>query len=116
MPQALPLRPSVPFDSFDCVLAGVPYGIDVHWNGREGAWYMDIIDAQGDAIRHGIKIVLGAFLGRRCVDPRFPAGLLIAVDTSGENRDAGFDDLGAPSNGGRVHVVFYTFAEAAVLV
>lgn len=107
MAQILPLVPSVPSYRVGTQLDGVQYVLDVRWNGRDGAWYMDILDEAAVAIRSGVKIVLGAFLGRRTVNPAFPAGLLVAADLSGEGRDATLDDLGT-----RVVVYFYTFDEA----
>lgn len=113
MPQVLPITPSLPSSRVGTVLDGVPFILEIYWNGREEAWYMHVFDGEGEIIRHGIKIVLGAFLGRRTADPRYPAGFLVAADLSGEGRDAGFDDLGTPANGGRVVVYFYTYDEFA---
>lgn len=106
MIQQLPLRPSVAFDRFATVLAGTTYVFDVRWNGRAATWFLDIRDVDGNPIRVGIAIVLGAALGGRSVDPRMPLGTLMASDLSGENRDAAFDDLGT-----RVPVYFYDATE-----
>ena len=62
---------------------------------------MDILTDEEVMLRAGIKIVLGAVLGGPPLDARFPRGLLTAVDTSGENREATFEDLGS-----RVEVIF----------
>lgn len=94
MPQQLPLRPSIPNYRVGTKLGGVSYVLDVRWNGRADAWYLDVLDEGADPIRVGIKLVLGAALGRRCVDPRFPPGILMASDTSGAGVDATLDDMG----------------------
>lgn len=110
MPVILPLVPTIPSYRVGTTLAGVAYILDVYWNGYDEAWYMDVLDEEADKIRVGIKIVLGAYLGRRCVDPRFPRGVMIASDQTGEGREAGLDDLGT-----RVLVYFYTPEEVAAL-
>ena len=106
MPQILPLTPSVPSYGFATVLGGVTVLIDVRWNGRDAAWYLDLYAEDETPIRHGIKVLLGSPMGRRSISPLFPRGALIVVDTSGAGRDAGFDDLGT-----RVVVAFFTIAE-----
>lgn len=98
----LPLQPSNPSYRVGVTLAGVQYLLDMRWNARDAAHYMDILDETGDPIRTGIKVVLGTFLGQRSVDRQAPYGLLVAVDTSGQGVDAGIDDMGA-----RVVVKFY---------
>ncbi len=108
MAQRLPFTSEFPFYDFSVVLEGATYQFDVKWNQRDGAWYFDLLDEEGNAIRHGVKIVLGAALaGRVAADDRLP-GLLQAFDTSGASTDAGIDDLGS-----RVVVVYYTAAEVA---
>ena len=99
--QQLPLVPSTPNYRFATTLDGTSYVFDVRWNARDEAWYLDVYDQNETLIRAGVKIVLGALLGRRSVDPAFPDGLLIATDLSGEGREATFDDLGT-----RVVVIF----------
>ncbi len=94
MPQQLPLAPSIANYRVGTVLGGVSYLLDVRWNGRAEAWYLDVLTEDEEPIRRGIKLVLGSALGRRCVDTRFPPGILVAADTSGAGIDAGFDDMG----------------------
>lgn len=108
MAQVLPIEPSVPVQTFACTLDGVQYRFRARWNVRTSAWYLDIAQDDGTAIRHGIKVVLASALGRRSVDPEFPAGFLYAVDTSGADVEATLDDIGVEQ---RVQVVFFTFAE-----
>jgi hypothetical protein len=106
MAQIIPFEPSTPFYTFACTLAGTQYQFNVRWNTRVGAWYFDLGRDDGTTIVHGIKIVLGVALGRRSTDADFPPGLIFATDTSGEDREAGLDDLGT-----RVVVTFFTFEE-----
>ena len=109
MPQTLPFVPSIAHYDFSTVLDGTPFKFEVRWNGRDGAWYMDLLDEEGVGIVAGVKIVLGALLGGRIVDQRFPRGVFQADDTSGEGREAAFDDLGT-----RVRVLFYPFSGMSV--
>ncbi len=108
--QRLPLVPSIPSYDFATVLDGVSYVFSVYWNARDDAWYFDLLADDETPIRHGIKIALGSPLGRRSRSPLFPRGLLLAEDLSGEERDAGFDDLGT-----RVVVYFLPLADLTLL-
>lgn len=110
MPVQLPLDAADPIYRVGVTLNDTPYIFDVHWNGRDGAWYFDLLDSTEDPIRCGIKVVLGIPLGFRCTDPRFPRGVLLAADLSGAGRDATIDDLGY-----RVIVMHYTLAELQAL-
>ncbi len=109
MAQRLPFIPSDPAYRFATTLDGVSFVIDVHWNTREQAWYMDLLDDDETPIRSGIKIVLGALLGARSADDRFPEGTFSVVDTSGAELDATFDDMGV-----RVQVWYLTSAELSL--
>lgn len=106
MPQQLPLTSAFPIYRFGTSLDGEQFTIDVRWNGRDEAWYLDILSEDGTAIRRGIKLVLGALLGGRVVDPHFPDGVLIVADLARLGRDAAVDDLGD-----RVAVYFVPYAD-----
>ncbi len=110
MPQLLPLVPSLPSYRFGTLLAGEEFIIDVRWNGREGAWYFDVLAKNEAMLAAGMKIVLGSVLGGRNVPSTFPAGAFIAADLSGAGREAGFDDMGV-----RVQVYFYAQSEIDAL-
>jgi hypothetical protein len=106
MPQQLPLTSEHPQYRFGTSLDGVQFTIDVRWNGRDEAWYMDVLTDDGTPIRRGIKMVLGTLLGGRCIDPGFPDGVLIAADQARLGRDATVDDLGE-----RVAVFFIPYED-----
>lgn len=92
------------------------YLFDVRWNSRDnidpatgrprGAWYFDLRDNAEEPIALGIKVVLGPLLGRGTQHAFFAQHVLQVIDTSGERRDAGYDDLGR-----RVQVVHMTMDE-----
>jgi hypothetical protein len=90
----IPLQPSQPDVQFGVTLESTHYTMHVYWNDRDVAWYFDIFDPGGAAIAYGIKIVLGAQLGKNCNAAPFTTGVFMAFDTSGQELDAGIDDLG----------------------
>lgn len=108
MPRVLPLIPSEPNYRVGTQLVETQYILDVRWNTRDAAWYMDLLQEDETPIRMGIKLVLGSPLGARTTDQAFPPGVFIAVDLSGAGRDATLDDMGV-----RVVVMFYTSDELA---
>ena len=97
--QILPFSPGVEgVESyrFATAIDDETYIFEASWNHRDECWYLDLYEADGDtAIFHGVKIVLGAHLGRMHRHALLDRGALIAHDTSGQLLDAGFSDLGA---------------------
>lgn len=91
-------------------LDGVEYVLRFDWNDREGRWYMTLADRDGEPIANGVKVVCGWPLLRRSADARAPAGMLMAVDQSGQGLDPGLSELG-----GRVPLVYFDAAELAAL-
>jgi len=91
-------------------LSGVPYLIDVYWNDRDSAWYMDLYEADETVILTGIKLALGQIIGRRSRHDFFTQHILRVIDTSGSGKDAGFDDLG-----GRIQVMHIPVSELDVM-
>lgn len=104
----LPIDSAFPSYRVGTAIDGTQYVLDVYWNEIDLAWYMSVFAADGEPIRQGIRIVLGIKLGRRCVDPRFPTGAIVARDLTGAGLDAGRNDLGA-----RVQLRYYTAEEIA---
>ncbi len=105
MAVEIQVAPSIADQVFSVLLAGEVFGVRVRWNGRDESWYMHLYDADGAAIRLGIRLVLGTFF-RSNSDPRFPKGSLRMVDTSGQGVEARFDDLGV-----RVKLKFTPYTE-----
>ena len=108
MPQIIPFVPSVAEYRFGTVLDDETYIFDVRWNSRAGAWFFNLLDIEEIPIAIGVRIVLGTFLARLANHPLLTAGVMVAVDNSGEEREAGFDDLGT-----RVEILRFTKTEAA---
>ena len=106
--REIPFVPSVPFQTIGTVLNNESITIDLHWNTRDEAWYFHLTDDKGDSIIKGIKIVIATPLGRSSAHEFFSRNLLIAMDISGQQREATLDDLGT-----RVIMLHYTSDELA---
>ena len=90
----IPILPGDPNNQFQVVLNDAVYTFDVRWNTRDEAWYFDLTDSEGRLIVAGIKIVLGALLGRRSSHLFFRNNVLVAIDSTLANQDAAFNELG----------------------
>lgn len=90
----IPLQPSIGAYRVSATLMGTPYWFDVRWDATEAAWFFDIRELDETPIALGLKLVLGAFIGRHVPHVLFRRGVLAAYDSSGDQREAGFDDAG----------------------
>ena len=95
----LPFVPSIPAYDFTTQIDGADYKFDVRWSSRgldgtNGAWFFSVSEPNGTPIIAGVKVVLGAYLGRICQHRLFRAGVMIALDMTRQSREAKFDDLG----------------------
>lgn len=106
--QVLPLLPSIAEYTFDTLIDDRLYYFRAYWNARDAAWYLDVYDSDRTPIAYGVKIVLGTNLARTFEHPLTRQGALVAIDRSGSNQDATFDDLGM-----RVVVLHLTSTEMA---
>jgi hypothetical protein len=91
----LPTRRDLPHYTFEIDLDGKTFGFEFRWNTRDEAWRFSISDASGEVLLAGRKVVLGFPLIVRFRDPRLPAGDLSAIDTSGQDKESGLEDLGS---------------------
>lgn len=91
----IPFQPSIGLYRFGTPIDDSSYVFDVRWNSRDAAWYFDVREADLTPIVYGVKIVLGTYLGRRKNHRLFRRGVMVATDTTGQGREATFDDLGA---------------------
>lgn len=106
----LPLDADSPNYTVSVVIENQLFTFHVTWNERDnftdrgGSWYFDLLDENGDEdnpILSGVRITIGALLGRKSRDPRLPAGAFFVSDLSGKNQDPTINDLGT-----RVKVYF----------
>jgi hypothetical protein len=105
----IPLRPDLTHYDLGVTLDGVAYLLELRWNTREEAWYLDVRLEDGTDVVTGIKVVVGFPLAARSAHAKLPPGALFASDTSGKNQDPGIADLG-----NRVRLYYIPAAELAV--
>jgi hypothetical protein len=87
-------------------LEEVTYTLEFRWNVRLGAWFMNILDAEGvTMLRAGTRVVVNWPLNAYGAN-RQPPGALVAVDTTQRGEDPGLDDLGE-----RVQLIYVTTDE-----
>lgn len=87
-------------------LDGITYALEFRWNDRDGAWFLQVGDANGVPLISGLKVCLGILLLGRATSKLLPPGDFMAIDTAGRNAEAGFEDLGR-----RVQILYFTSAE-----
>jgi hypothetical protein len=80
--------------SFTVKLDGIEFALQLRWNQRAAGWYLTILDANGAVLVAGMRVTLSSAPRARYMDPRLPKGFLQADDTSGQNLEAGRNDLG----------------------
>lgn len=90
----IPTLTDTPRYTFEIELDKVDFHFDFEWNDRASHWYFSISDRDHVLLLASRRIVVGFPLINRFRDPRLPAGMLDAIDTSGTDTDPGFADLG----------------------
>lgn len=112
----LPIDSVLPYYEMGTTIEGRNYLFNMRWNEWDQSWYFDLLDpdvvnddGEAEPIVSGIKVVLGAQLGRRSTDPRMPNGSIFASDLSGAGKEAGRNDLGT-----RVKLYFRPAADLAL--
>lgn len=106
----LPINQEGPHFGFTTELDQVSYGCTFRWNDRDDCWRLDFADGNGDPIISGRKVLTSQSLLASSSDPRLPKGVLVAIDSGGQNLNPGFEDLGR-----RVQLVYFSADELAAL-
>ncbi len=106
----LPLDSADPHYTLELDLEGSRFVAILDWNERDASWYFSLELPDGTQLLDGHRMVIGQPLLRRIKDSRRPKGDIILLDTSGEQLDAGRDELG-----GRVVALYYEQADLAAL-
>jgi hypothetical protein len=90
----LPIEPSTDHQRFSSTIDGATYVFEARWNVVDESWYLDVYEADGaTAIVYGLRVVLGAYLGRTTPHKLFRDGALIATDAAHRHQEAAFDDI-----------------------
>lgn len=108
MPLEIPCDPALTHYQMQIVLGTATYTLEFKLNTREDAWYWDLKDQTEDPIISGMRMVVDWPMGFRTTDPRRPAGVFLATDTTGKQKDPGAGELG-----GRVKLEFWDASELA---
>lgn len=95
MAEYIPFTPSDTNYDLTIPLNDVNYTFHVRWNSTIPGWFIDIYNADQSVIAQGVRLVLGGRIGSHNTDPFFTLHYLQLIDTSGQNLDPGYDDLGA---------------------
>ena len=80
---------------FEIDLEGVVYTLEFSYNKRRDLWNMSIIDLSGNLLLGNLPLLTDVPLTDQYVDEELPPGRFIMLDETGEQRDAGRNDLGA---------------------
>lgn len=90
----IPTRSDLKAYEFQIELDGDIYTLGFRYNERMQNWVMDIADGLGNEILNGIVLLTNVPLTDDYVIEGLPPGRFICDDRTGENKDAGEEDLG----------------------
>jgi hypothetical protein len=79
---------------FDVDLDGTLYQLNFQYNERDGFWYFDVLDFDGNEVRTGIKCVVNWPFFTYASSPLKPAGELMCLDTRENSEDPTLDSFG----------------------
>ena len=82
---------------FTVSLDGKTYQFNFQFNDREGNWYFDLVDTDGNHIRDGVKVVVNWPFLEIATSILKPAGELLCLDTRQVTEDPGLENLGIDS-------------------
>lgn len=101
----IPLPRDVPHSIQRLSLDGRVYSLELAWNMRAEGWYLSLIDAEGEPIASGLRLVPNWPLLRysKWRDACPPGELVAQDDASGA--PIGYDDIGGDNP--RVTLVYY---------
>ena len=94
----IPVSSDVEHYDLQVTLDGVALTLEFRWNSRSEAWYLDLLNADGDTVASGRKLIVDWPLmlrGFRDTSEDLPRGELYTLDTSGGGVRPGRNDLGS---------------------
>lgn len=90
----VPTRSDLKAYEMQVELQGITYTLNFRYNERMDRWLLDIADSIGVELLNGIVLLTNVPLTDDYVIAGLPPGRFICEDTTGQNKDAGADDLG----------------------
>lgn len=90
----IPTRSDLKAYEFQIELDGAVYTLGFRYNERMDRWIMDISSAVGTELLNGVVLLTNIPLTDDYVIDGAPPGRFICEDRTGQNADAGRDDLG----------------------
>ena len=82
-PVVIKVPSGVPLFDTRVILDGRDYILRFDWHGREERWYFDVLDAAGNVITAGIKIIPNFPLYDRETREDAPPGNFLCIDPEG---------------------------------
>lgn len=79
---------------FQTTLELTVYSFRFKWNARMERWSMSIYNDVGEPLVEGIPVFAGPLVMEQYVYDGLPPGIIVFVDSTGENIDPGRNDLG----------------------
>lgn len=79
---------------FQVELENIVFSLEFIWNDREGSWYFNLYDTNGNMLLAGLKVTISMPLLARFISTSLPNGDFIAVDTTNQDIMPGLQDLG----------------------
>lgn len=90
----LPVRSDLASYEFTIELDSRNYLLRFRWNERLALWLMAVAKTDGTEVVAGVPVQTNTNLFGRFKSPDLPPGFFVAVDTSGNDADAGRDNFG----------------------
>lgn len=90
----LPVDSNSPSYFFTIDLEGQTYTLKLRHNSRMDRWIFDVQNEDGEPLCIGLPILTLVDLFGIYSTENFPPGIFLAFDESGENKNAGRNDLG----------------------
>lgn len=91
----LPVRSDFNAYDFQIDLEGVIYTFDFGFNARSQRWYMSIYDQAKENLLIGdIPVLINVPLHDQYINELLPPGRFIALDETGQNREASSENFG----------------------
>ena len=94
MAERVSVQPGILNQRFQVGLGGAQYTLTFRWSDRVAAWNVTVVGPEGETVVEGRRVVVGVRIAIRKRPTERLAGWLLPVDTSGEDRAPGADELG----------------------